>query len=292
MATKTKSATTTTTAAVKKDSAPPAPAALPDNGIDPTLFGADDTAGYYEGMDAGAYSIPFLTILQALSPAVQPNTPTFIPGAQAGLILNTVTKVVSKTVRVTVLRRSHTLCWWIPREKGGGFIREEEAHIENMAAFNAIPPDEKKRRIVTEQGKALEQTEHRNFWCAVLTDEGKQEPALVSMSKSQLKVARDWNTNIDVKSAKVPVSVQDGAGNFVRALRPVLHSGIWELSTVLRSKEGNNWYVWAFRFLGLHTDRLALTGIREQVQLAKTQNTIARQLEQIAEPAEEASGEM
>lgn len=261
-------------------------------GIDPTLFAAGDTDGYYDGMDAGAYSIPFLTILQGLSPACQQGTPAYIPGAQPGMILNTVTKKLMATARVTVLRRSHSICRWIPRELGSGFINEEPAHVENMAAFNKIPLDDKKRRIQVEDGKKVEQTEHRNFWTAVLGDDGRQEPALVSMTKSQLKPARDWNTNIDVYSAKVPVIVQDGSGNKVNALRPVLHSGVWELSTVLKSKDGNNWFVWVVKFLGLHTDRLAITGIREKVQLAKSQDAIARQLEIINEPAEQPSGEM
>lgn len=263
------------------------------SGIDPTLFSAEDTAGYYEGMDSGAYSIPFLGILQALSPAVQRGTPAFIEGANPGMIVNTVTKALYDRVNLTVLRRSHSLCYWVPRELGGGFLREEDAHVENLASFARIPPDEKKRRIIHEAGKPVEVTEHRNFWCALLTEDGRQEPAVISMSKSQLKVARDWNTNIDVYSAKIPVNVTDGAGNPVRALRPVLHSGIWELGTQLRSKDGNNWYQWTFRFLGLHTDRAALAGIRDKVALAKSQAIGARQLEQLSDPEEAgAPGEM
>ncbi len=274
--------------------AEPVPAAAAANlGIDPTLFSPEDTAGYYEGMDSGAYAIPFLGILQALSPAVQRGTPEFIDGASPGMILNTVTRRLSERVVVTVLRRSHTLCRWVPRENGGGFLGEEEANVESMAEFVRIVPDEKKRRIVKIDGSPIEITEHRNFWCAVLAEDGRQEPALVSMAKSQLKVARDWNTNIDVESAKIHITVTDGAGQQVRAQRPVLHSGIWELGTQLRVKGENKWYAWTVRFLGLHTDRAALIGIRDKVALARSQSNIARQLEHLTEPTEEdGAGEM
>jgi hypothetical protein len=250
----------------------------------PDLFSAEDTTGYYEGMDAGAFAVPFLTILQGLSPAVQRGTPGFLEGAAAGLILNTVTKKISESVLLSVLRRTHTLCYWVPREKGGGFIREEEATPTNMSWFAQIALDDKKRRIVSERGTEIEVTEHRNFQCALIGEDNKLEPAMVSMTKSQLTVARQWNTNIDVHSAKVPVTVGGQT-----ALRPVLHSGKWRLSTTLKTKDSNNWYVWAFAFAGLHTQKALVQEVRERVEAAKTV-VINRALEQAPVEPEEATG--
>lgn len=258
--------------------------------IDNALFTADDAAGYYEGMDQGAYSVPFLGILQALSPAVQRNTPGFIEGAAAGMIFNNVTKAIADRVQVVPLRRSHSLCWWVPRDKGGGFIREEEATPENMAWFAAIPPDDKKRRLVKEGEVQLEVTEHRSFWVCLVND-NKREPAMISMAKSQLKVARDWNTNIDVSAVKIDVPMGTGQ----TAKRPILHSCVWELGTTLRTKDGNNWYVWTVRFvrqiIDPLKDRLLAQEVKEKVEIAKSMTNVQRQLEQIQEPAE-ATGEM
>jgi hypothetical protein len=249
------------------------------------LFGAEDTSGYYEGMDAGAYAIPFLVLLQALSPMCVKGTPAYIPEAEPGMIFNTVTKKLSRAVHVTVLRRSHSLCRWTPRDLGGGFISEEEADVSNIAAFNKIIPDDKKRRIIIADGKKIEITEHRNFWVAVLGDHNTIEPALVSMTKSNLGSARSWNTNIDIESAKVEVQ-HPGAATKARV--PVLHSGIWELSTQQKTKEGNTWFVWSVKFLGLHSDRATVAGVREKVAIARDNSKVNRALEYAAEPKDEA----
>lgn len=261
-------------------------APVTDLPIDQSLFTPEDTAGYYDGMDAGAYSVPFLALLQALSPQVQRGTPTAIEGANAGMIFNTVTKTVMDKVQVIPLRRSHSLCWWVPRDKGGGFIREEEASTENMAWFAGLPLNDKKQRLIKVDGVEMEVTEHRNFWVCLVNDE-KREPALISMAKSQLKIARDWNTNIDINSIKIEIGPNSKP--------PILHSTVWELGSQLKSKDGNNWYMWSFRFLrklnNPATDKLLVMDVKEKVQIAKNLTNVQRQLEQIADPTE-TNGEM
>lgn len=259
----------------------------PASGIDASLFDAGDTSGYYEGMDSGAYAVPFLGILQGLSPACQRGNAAFIDGAQPGKLINIVTKALADTVTVSVLRRSHTLCYWVPREKGGGFLREEDATAERMAWFAGLPQDDKKRRLITESGAQVQVTEHRNFWCCLFKDDKTIEPAVISMTNSQLKVARDWNTNIDVYSAKVPVQMGENT-----AMRPVLHSGRWKLSTFLRTKNDNSWYMWAVAFVGLHNDKALVYEVKERVATAKLQQTVSRQLEQLVDTEETAAAEM
>lgn len=260
---------------------------------DPSLFSPDDTAGYGEGIDQGAFSIPFFGILQALSPVCQRGHANYIEGLQPGDIFNSVTKKVTQKLRVAVTRRSHTLCTWTPREDGSGFIGEEEAHVGNMAEFAKIIPDDKKRRIIeVEKDKKrvrVEISEHRNFYVVNIDEEAmKLEPAIVSMTKSQLKTARDWNTLIDVDSAKVPVMTGG-----VQTFRPVLHSAIWELGTQLKTKDGNSWYVWTVKFVRLWAaaDRSLVVGVREKVQQARATVNVQRQLEQ-TEPEHAAEGDM
>src|SRR5579859_4070019 len=184
MASSKKATTTSQPKSVSRSA--PVPEPVKQGDIDKGLFSADDTQGYYEGMDSGAYAVPFLGVLQGLSPAVQRGKPEQIPGAVPGQILNTVTKRTFDSVIVTVLRRSHTLTWWTPREKGGGFLREEEAHAENMAAYAQIPPDEKRRRI----NKAGEEVvEYRNFWCSVF-DGVEYEPESIDNKSGNISPMR------------------------------------------------------------------------------------------------------
>lgn len=263
--------------------------------IDKSLFAPEDTEGYYDGMDSGAYSRPFLGILQALSPAVNRGKPEYIEGATAGLLFNSVTKEYFDSALVTVLRRSHTITYWIPREAGGGFLREEDVHLENFAAMMALPLDDKKRRLTKEQvnGKetVVEVVECRNFWCCLFgkTMEDSQI-ALVSMAKSQLSCARDWNSLINVRSTRLK---DEATGKIIPNLPPVLQSGVWKLSTVLKTKGENNWHKWKIEFVTLHKDAAIVEDVRSKVLLAREQISVDRQLEQMADSEEEATtGEM
>lgn len=261
---------------------------------DPSLFTPDDTAGYGEGLDRGAFSRPFFTILQALSPICQRGNPAYVEGLQPGMIYNTVTKEATDNIVVSVTRTTHTLASWIPREDGGGFVQEEEAHLDNMNSFAQIVPDDKKRRIIERDKKRIEVIECRNFYVAAYNASGDVEPGIISMAKSQLKTARDWNLMIATKSLKLEVSMRDGAGDMVKAYRPVLFSGVWELGTQMKTKDGNSWFVWTVRFLRLlpTENRALFSAVREQVKLAKLENNVQRQLEQTTEPVDPVEGDI
>jgi hypothetical protein len=264
--------------AQKQESPPPA--------MDLALFVPEDTEGFYDGTDGNAYAKPFLGILQALSPAVQRGKAEYIDGAQPGMILNTVTKKLSDEVHVSVLNRTHTFTYWIVREEGGGLVREEPVTIEGMNSFMKIPQDDKGRRLIKESqnGKTvtIDVLECRNFFCHLFDPDEPQagEIAIVSMNKSQLSVAREWNSLIAVKSQRL----KDENGNVIRGLPPVLQSGVWKLSTVMKTKGENSWYKWAVSFQGLHTSKEVVATVKENTLLARAQTQIDRQLEHIIEP--------
>lgn len=247
---------------------------------DNAMFSGRGGAGFDEGVDKNAYALPFLGILQALSPTVQRGTPQFLPEAAPGLLFNTVTKEMFTTVDVTVLRRTHTYCFWVPREKGGGFKGEEPGE-GNQAMEQLFTTgckiDEKKRRITPD---GLEMTEHRNFYCLQFLPGAGPQPVVVSMTKSQLKAARAWNSLIRLKSA-----VDPGNG------QPVADSMIWTLGTELRAKDGNQWYGWTAALKAQHTERKIYDLVLSAAEMAKQQGPLARAMDPNA-TEEEPSGEM
>lgn len=248
------------------------------------LFSADGGVGFDEGVDAGAYALPFLSVLQGLSPQCQRGTPQYLVGVQPGIVINTVTKALfdvtlndrgetKDKLLVSVLRRTHTFCRWNKREDGGGFLGEMESDVATVNAFSAIVPDDKGRRI-DHEGKEL--TEHRNFYVQVLHANGTQEPAVISMTKSQLKAAREWNTLIGMRS----VRGANGAG--------VATSEIWALTTQLKkNKKGDQWYGWAVKHYARHSDPALYQSVRDAVTFAREQVLNPKQLEQLAEAQEE-----
>jgi hypothetical protein len=252
------------------------------------LFASDGGVGFDEGVDAGAYALPFLSVLQGLSPQCQRGTPEYLVGAQPGIVINTVTKGLfdvtlndrgetKDRLLVSVLRRTHTFCRWNKREDGGGFLGEMDSDVATVQAFSAITPDDKGRRIDPE-GKEV--TEHRNFYVQVLHADGSQEPAVISMTKSQLKAAREWNTLIGMRS----VRGANGAG--------VATSEIWALATQLKkNKKGDQWYGWTVKHHARHSDPALYQSVREAVTFAREQKLNPKQLAALPD-AQEEGGEM
>src|SRR6185312_15757276 len=234
----------------------------------------DDVAGdYYQGLDPQAFTMPFLALLQGLSPQCQRGNPAYVKDAAPGMILNTLTGKLYERLDVSVAKRTHSLCWWTPRDKGGGWLGEielERPGTEAEQRFMALPLDEKKRRIDKDGN---EWTEHRNFFCRIVAADNAREPVVVSQTKSQLKTARDWNSLIDLYSARVPARSPDGqviTGQDGRPLmRPALGSEIWTLSSKLRTKGENSWFMWTVAHKGRHNNVVVLDDVKAAIAAAK-----------------------
>lgn len=107
-------------------------------------FGEDAGSGL-ENVSAAELKIPFLNLLQPLSPQCKPVTAGGMPGAAAGMILNGGTGELydlrEKPMVFLPVERDHKYLEFTPRNLGGGFVAMYE------------PDDEKILRMVAQQGK-------------------------------------------------------------------------------------------------------------------------------------------
>lgn len=133
--------------------------------------------------------IPRLEIAQALSPCLDKTHAAYIDGCQQGDIYNSVTRHVygPKVYVVPVLFKKEWLVWR-DRAKGGGF---RGAHATIDAAQLRIDEQEK-----SEEYQAIETAQQ---FVLVLTEDGATEQAVVSMSRTKMKVSRNWNSLIRLK---------------------------------------------------------------------------------------------
>lgn len=112
----------------------------------------DDAGGGFENQDQSDRAIPFLSVLQDLSPQVKPRDEKYVPGAIAGMIHNSLTNELytpEEGVVVVAAVTEHCFVEWIPRSAGGGFI--------NKFATND-PVVAKARSAATKRGKLEIQT--------------------------------------------------------------------------------------------------------------------------------------
>jgi|TARA_R110002020_G_scaffold49493_7_gene140806 hypothetical protein len=149
-----------------------------------------DVGSGFEEVTSSDIQIPFLRLIQALSPQLKKSDPAFIEGASSGDIFNTVTKKTwdgEKGVVVIPVFFQLKLLEFIPRSQGGGFVSE------------LSPTSDDVRKAVRDQDSGLELLESGNelvrtaqHYVKIAHDDGNFENAIIDMKKTQLKKSRQW----------------------------------------------------------------------------------------------------
>ncbi len=192
---------------------------------------AADKGTGFEETKGDAFSIPFLRILQDLSPQVKKTRPEYIKGAAPGDIFNTVTKALAKEVRVIPCYFIETYIEWVPRNKGGGLVA---VHPSNTPLVRQARQAEDSRKQILPNGNELVRT-HSHF-VIVLNEDDSMEGALIPMSSTMLKFSKDWNA-----SAISPLRTKDGA---VVSAHPKRYQQVFTLKTKEVSNDQGTWYIW------------------------------------------------
>lgn len=187
--------------------------------------------------DTASFALPFLLILQKMSPQLDKNAPEFIEGASEGDILNTATQdVYDGQEGIVVLpvefKRSFTI--WTTREKGGGFKGEVPTTDPKVMETT---PDDKGRNILPDGQTQLVDTRLHGV---ALIDDGHAKPALISMTSTQIKKSRRWNTQMDEMMQK------DGYGTWAH---------VYKLTTVPESNDKGSWMGWNIEHQGMVQDQ-------------------------------------
>ena len=178
-----------------------------------------------ENITTDDMQIPFIRIIQALSPQLQKDDPLYIKSAEQGDIFNTVSQEVYKQdegiTLVPAFFEKKFLEFQL-RSSGGGFVRELAADDKDIAMTNREGTIE-----MLPNGNELVRT-HQHLVIAMSAD-GTIAPSVLDMKKTQLKVSRRWNTLKN--SARLPSG----------ALMPI-YGTAWQLTTVLEANDQGKWF--------------------------------------------------
>ena len=158
----------------------------------PGSYGEFGTTGF-EDMGSDEISLPFLSILQALSPQVSGEAA--IDGAKAGQLFNTVTEEFfegKEGIGFVPVHREKVFVEWVPRDQGGGFVgrHEPSSEVVTQAKAQAAKPNELK----TEDGNDLVETGYLTG--LLVHDDGRTEPVVVSFTSTKLKKYRHLLTKL------------------------------------------------------------------------------------------------
>lgn len=188
-------------------------------------YGSDGGAGF-ENQTSSDYSIPFITVLQQMSPQVKDPDDGGIEGARPGMILNTVTGEIfpgKDGIEFIPALTQHTFVEWVPKDAGGGFVAVHQIDSPVVAQAKANSKEFGKLKLAN--GNELVETFY--VYGVVAFDGEPQEMAVIAFTSTKIKVYKKFSTTINMFTVKLP----DG-----RKQKPPLYAHSLKITT---AKEKN-----------------------------------------------------
>ena len=193
-------------------------------------FKADSGMGL-EDVSTNDMQIPFLRIIQALSPQLKKSDPAYIEGASQGDIFNTVTnKVWSADEGVSVLpvHFVQKMLEFVPRSAGGGF--EGELSADSDEVRQAVRDKDSGMELLPNGNELVRTAQH---YIKIVHEDGSLESAILDMKKTQLKVSKKWNTLI---------AMQKHNGSTLPSF-----ANTYRLTSIEDGNDKGSWYSWSVK---------------------------------------------
>lgn len=223
--------------------------------VAPLFISDEDFGSGFEGADKDSFAIPFLQVLQKMSPMVDEDDPKHVEGAKAGMLYNTVTqKLYDGKAGITIIpcayRRS--FIQWGGRESAesgfkGEFTPEQIVEMQGRG------------EIVTVEGKLLKPladgsthdkksdyfADTRSHFVIIVDEEtGETGQAILALASSQVKASKMLLTALQQKKVDTPRG----------KMTPPTYANLVKLTTFGQSNEKGAWSAVRFDLDGLVTD--------------------------------------
>ena len=199
-----------------------------NNVVDVAVIAADSKiASGFGALDLSRdTAIPYITILQSVSPQLNPSKAEYIEKAKAGQLYNTVTQEIFAELTVIPVFYHLRYVEWKAREQGGGFIA---SHTPDSGILGRTTRDPMTGRHILENGNHIVQTAYHYVLARI---NGGYQNAVISMASSQLKKSRRWNSLMLSQKIKGP------SGMFT----PPTYAFTYKITTVGESNDRGSWF--------------------------------------------------
>lgn len=221
--------------------AAPAPTAVGD----PISFHEDAGKGM-EGATADSFAIPFLVVLQNMSPQVDEASGEAVEGARAGMFYESVGRTLfsgkEEGVLLVPCAYRRVFIHWGPRSGAGAgfkgeltpeFVASEREARRIVDMENRLYYPEKDGSINPKTSDRVVDT--RNHYCLLRNGEGWQQ-VLVSLASTQIKKSKN------LMAALANIRLQGPSGSYT----PPTFGSVVRATTVPESNDQGNWFGWRF----------------------------------------------
>ncbi len=181
-----------------------------------------EDAGAGTSQSADDNIIPFIVLLQDMSPEVKKRDPEYVEGAEVGMLLNKATRQLyasdAKQAEETGLPLlafqpvafDRAVIEWVPRNAGGGFVARHEIRgtIDNTyQAIGAkqVPDAADPNRMVWKSADGKNDiVDTRYHYGNCIGADGMISPAVISMSSTGHTASREWMTLMNNFKVRAP----------------------------------------------------------------------------------------
>ena len=199
-----------------------------EGGLPSTALYEGDAHAGFENVKTTSLALPILKLLQNGSGEAQKRNQNYVEGAEPGMFLNTVTKKTYDGANgIDVIPCHYKLEFQEWADFGTGSGRPENIFDANSDILSKTKNEMGKDRL--DNGNYI-LTVGQHY--VLILDGNSTENALVSMSSSQGKISRKWN------SMMMSITLDGKNGPYT----PPSFSHKYRLTSVLNSGKGNQWY--------------------------------------------------
>lgn len=195
------------------------------------LYEEDAGAGFEE-TTSDDYALPFLKLLQKMSPECDSDDGAYVEGAKPGMYYDTATGELLDEVEFVPCHYHRAIVEWRDRDDGGGFVAQHEPGYE--AQFER--DDTGRHR--TPDGTYLADT--RYFFGLRVASDGDPKIGVISFTSTQLKKSRNWLTKMQNMKA---------TGKKGRYTLPMF-ANVWRLTSVPEENEKGSWRGYKIELVG------------------------------------------
>lgn len=214
---------------------------LPSISEEEAALYAEDAGAGLETITMRDKVIPYLKIIQQLSPELNKNKPEYIEDLEIGDFLNSATKQIYKELRLIPVSFIARLVEWKP--KRGGFVADHgDINLEPAKRVLAESHEGKDANgnnvTMSKAGNILQ--EQKTFFCLEISG-AFPERAVVSLASTQIKHGKEWATKIDNELIQLPGP--DG----VRLVKPPIWYRSYTAESQPESNDRGDWMGWKIR---------------------------------------------
>jgi len=203
-----------------------------------TIMFEDDAHAGFENVKQSSVALPILKLLQNGSAEAQKRNANYVQGAEPGMLLNTVTKRVYDGAKgIDVVPCHYKLEYQEWSDFGTGSGRPENIYPDTSDILSKTTQDATKKDRLPNGNYILTVGQH---FVLIMDADGSTETALISMSSSQGKISRKWN------SMMMSITMDGKNGPYT----PPSFSHVYKITTILNSGKGNQWYGYNIQKVG------------------------------------------